>query len=148
MHLKVLNNLKLKSMKTSIGKRISDMLISKNRDEQWLADAIGKHRTTVSRIINGETQPNKSTIHLLANALESNYSYIAFGIGEVKKTTEDPVKEIAFDPARDTLYLELKGEILFYRDLIKQMAGGKPVNFLQALNLTGPLKKGSLGAAA
>lgn len=68
--------------------------------------------------------------------LDKNTPIFNGDVPELYKIT----KLSAFDPARDTLYLDLKSEIKFYRDLIIQITGGKTGNFLRTLNNKTALK--------
>lgn len=134
-------------MEETIGKRIQSLLIQKSLSQQELADKVNKHQSTIFRIINGDTAPNKSTVHLIANALNSSFSYLQHGIGpaQIQKETVEMHK---FDPATDTLYNELKDQISFLREMIRDMKPKSTANFPIPLNQTGPRKNGRLRDAA
>lgn len=140
-------------MKENVNQRIKAVMDHQSWDDQRLADAVGKHRTTIGRIINGLTVPPKSTVHLIANALGSSYAYLQFGNGpmivdEIKdknKVSELSLLQRALNKLEQQL--DKKDEII--DKLITQMSGGKPSNsFLQALNATGVRKRTSLRVAA
>lgn len=132
-------------MKTTIGQRVKALRLHLKLNPQQFAGDTNMTVSTLYRIENEEVEPRSKTLNDIERAYKVDHDWLYNGKGELKAIL--PENQSSFDPARDTLYKELKDQINFYRDLLKQMAGGK-ANFLQALNATGFSKKKSLRAAA
>lgn len=133
-------------MKNTTKSRLQDLLIKSGLDAYQFAKLHGLEYTTFSRLINGETEKLRTgTLRSIAEKLNISYEWLAFGKGDMAAKNEKTAKN---DPWKDETFNSLKDEVKFYRQVIMQLTGGKPVNFLTALNLTGLNKKRSLGAAA
>jgi len=52
--------------------RIKIVLAEKNRTNNWLADALGKNRTTVSKWCTNQMQPTMETLFEIAEVLDVN----------------------------------------------------------------------------
>lgn len=142
-------------MEKTVNQRVKEVMEAKGWDETTLGNSVGKHRTTINRIINGETNPPRSTVHLIAHALESTYAYLQFGNGpmwmkdlkqkEVIKSPELSLLERALNKLEEQL--AQKDEII--NKLMTMLVKGEPAeNFLLALNGTGTHKKVALRKAA
>lgn len=135
-------------MKQTVSQRIKKVREDLSLTQGDLAAIAGVTVTQLSRIENGKSDPQISTLNDIAKATGVTVEWLSDGKGEYSPVVKSAAKESAFDPARDTLYKELREQIVFYRSLLTQMAGGKATSFLQALSGTGLLKKRSLRAAA
>jgi transcriptional regulator with XRE-family HTH domain len=134
-------------MKTTIGQRVKMLRTHLKLNPQQFAGDTNMTVSTLYRIENDEVEPRSKTISDIQRAYGVDSDWLVDGRGEMKFTPVKPDSKSTFDPARDTLYKELKEQIAFYRNLLQQMAGGKG-NFLRALNGTGLHKRRSLRAAA
>lgn len=133
-------------MKTTVGQRVKMLRTHLKLNPQQFAGDTNMTVSTLYRIENDEVEPRTKTLNDIERAYGVDSDWLREGKGELK-VVQPELPSKAFDPARDTLYKELKEQISFYREIIKQMTGGK-ANFLRALNGTGPYKKGSLRPAA
>ncbi|MDE0470380.1 MAG: helix-turn-helix transcriptional regulator [Ekhidna sp.] len=52
--------------------RIKIMLVEKDRSSKWLADKIGKDKSTVSRWCTNDMQPSVETLFRIAEILETS----------------------------------------------------------------------------
>lgn len=134
----------------TISERIRILRSEYNLTAEKFAALVGLSRVAVDNIEKGMSRPHINTMEKIANRLGSTFEWIQNGEGEMLpngKIQVDPAKRIsqeamAFDPARDTLYIELKRQIDFMEQVILRLTGGKG-SFQLALNGTG-LKKRSL----
>jgi transcriptional regulator with XRE-family HTH domain len=135
---KLLTIMRLKMEKT-VSQRIKAAMDHFQWDDQRLADAIGKHRTTVTRIVNEQTNPTKSTVHLIANALKVNFAYLQLGKGPM--IVEDKVNDSETSLLERALskleqQLDKKDEVIqTLSNLLMNMGGPGPNgNFLRLIN--------------
>lgn len=87
--------------------------------------------------IKNEEEVSQRVLNSIIAGLNVNREWLLYGKGKMLKELQG-----SFDPARDTLYKDLKEEINFYRELLKQVAGGK-ANFLRTFNETALRPTGS-----
>ncbi len=88
---------------------------------------------TLNKIKNDEEITQKIVFAILDAGFNVNKEWLLTGKG--KMFADEPKAESkSFDPARDTLYNEMKSQVSFYREqigflneLIKQLTGGKPL---------------------
>lgn len=72
-------------MENSVNSRVVALLKTLNLDENELARRIGKHPSTIYRIVNNESEPTKTTIKLIADELNVSYDYLLTGKGTSQK---------------------------------------------------------------
>lgn len=130
-------------MKQTVNERVKLLRTSLRLTQAEFASDLKISSSLVSKIEQGE-EPSSSTIDAIINVFQVDEDWILHGKGELRYTK--PVKR-EFDPATDTLYKEMKAQIIFYQNLLTQMAGGK-ASFPLALNKTGSFKKEFLRANA
>lgn len=122
-------------MKTTVNTRIVDVLKSSGIDELELASRIGKHPSTVYRIINGENEPSRTTVKLISEALHVNYDWLLTGIGDkkiIKIESENPWKDALVSQVKEeNTRLEKECERLW--KMIEYYTSGAKPNFLKAL---------------
>ena len=63
---------RLESLKTGISNRIREVLDEKGWTQQQLADALGKDKGDISRILSGSVNLTLETIALIEEALKAN----------------------------------------------------------------------------
>lgn len=118
-----------------IGNRIKSARQTRKRSQQWLADEIGVHQTSVTQWETGRTDPATENLKRLAKALNVDFEWLATGRGEMEmqyrpvamKTAEPlPVYSSQSDEQREFLALfdklpRGKREVLltFMRDWVK-----------------------------
>lgn len=128
-------------MKQTVNERVKLLRSSLKLSQIEFAIEIGVSASLLSKIEAGE-KPSQHTVDLICEKYSVPETWLNEGKGEMafkKPVTKEPTS----DPYKDVLYKELKEQIAFYRDLLKQMAGGKP-NFHKALNYTGLIKRSQL----
>lgn len=123
----------------NVNERIDEMLMERGITKHELAAKIGKHVTTIDRILSGATTPSYGTTKVIAEALEVPIDYLIKGIGP----KESEKKEDNNNPWKEEAYLEVKSKnALLEKELerlwqmIQHLTGGAKPNFRKALNLT------------
>lgn len=133
-------------MENSVASRLQALLKTHGIDELELAKRIDKHPSTVYRILKKENEPSKTTVKLIAEALNVSPEWLMTGDSakEIKINSESPWKDEAYMAVtgeRDRLIEDIK----FYKAIIQTKFG---LNFKSALNHTGLTKERRLRVRA
>lgn len=109
--------------KHEINDRIIELMNDRNIDEVALANLTGKDKSTFYRITKKETVPTKTTIEIIAKALESDYYYLLTG-----KMQQNATAKQEQNPWKDEAYVILNKEIEYlkkkYDQLLEAYLGG------------------------
>lgn len=120
-------------MESTVNKRIVAMLKTLNLDELEVAKRIGKHPSTLYRIVNGENVPSRTTVKLIADAIGVNYDYLMTGKGESLMQKNAKTEVIYENPYKDALVSELKSQVEYLKEMLKMALSGKNPNFLKGI---------------
>lgn len=133
-------------MKSTLGTRLKELRDEYRLSQTAFADRVGISYVAYANIERGVTEkPQESTLESIVKQFGTTYEWLQEGRGKmlpngkVELLSEGSV----FDPARDTLYKELKEQIEFLKEIIR----AKP-NFRLALNHTGLTKERRLRVRA
>ncbi|WP_274570652.1 helix-turn-helix domain-containing protein [Neisseria leonii] len=66
-----------------IGNRIKLARKTAKRSQQWLADEIGVHQTSVTQWETGKTDPTTENLSRIAQVLDVSFEWLAKGTGEM-----------------------------------------------------------------
>lgn len=124
-------------MKTTVNTRMRALREALKMTQSEFADALNISSALVGKMENGVIDVSDNTISKACQAFSVPIEWLEHGKGEMSfRKTEKPRDLRIFDPARDTLYNEMKTQISFMQQVILQLTGGKG-NFLPALNVSG-----------
>lgn len=114
----------------TIGERLTILRNEYNLTPEKLAALVGVTRVTIDNIEKGASNPYRSNVEKIASTLGSTYEWLGMGKGEMlpggKIELMSPEKTgISINPYRDYLVQKLEGEIVFYRQLLNNLTGGR-----------------------
>jgi transcriptional regulator with XRE-family HTH domain len=119
-------------MEKTVNERVILLITQLNLGKNEFAQKAKLAPGTIWNIENGGNLSPK-TVQSIVDGFNLNKEWLLSGKG--KMFADEPKAESkSFDPARDTLYNEMKSQVSFYREqigflneLIKQLTGGKPL---------------------
>lgn len=137
-----INNANVNNMKTTPNQRLKQFRIAADLETEDLSEITGISKSLIEKMEAGQMNVSEKTAKTLKDKCRVQPEWLLHGIGELKFELT-PV-----NPYRDYLLKRNNEEVVFLRNLIMQITGGKNINFLKALNPTGFDKKKSLRAVA
>jgi len=147
-------------MKTTVNERIKMLRNHLNLTQQEFASIVELTSTQLSRIENGNGEPQKSTIQQIIKNIDVAPTWLIEGKGELKAQVKEKNASISNDPWKDALVMQVKEEnTRLQRELervwqmVQHLTGGAKPNFLKALDKAGfsvylPGKSSRVKAAA
>lgn len=132
-------------MKETINDRVINLFKTLNLDVQKVALDVEMHPKTISRILDKETEPSKSTVKAIAEATNANFDYLMYGKGEMLKADKskanvDPWKEEAY-AQKDKLIKQVEQERDYFKsrfdEIMNAIISGKLGKLLALSNNAG-----------
>lgn len=133
-----INNYIYTTMKTTINERIKVLRTHLNLTQSEFSHLIGLNPTQLSRIENGTSNPQKSTLKEVFKAIEVSNEWLLEGKGELKASIrQENTNEI--NPWKDALVSQVKEENTRLQkelervwQMVQHLTGGAKPNFLNA----------------
>lgn len=132
-------------MKQTVNERVKAIRQALRLNQVEFANELGISPSLISKLEVGE-KASANTLDAVIKTYSVPEEWLLSGKGEMSYRRPEKKTASTFDPATDTLYNELRDQIQFLRDIIRDMRP-RATNFPTALNGTGFRKK-SLRAAA
>jgi transcriptional regulator with XRE-family HTH domain len=126
----------------TIGDRVKGLRESKGISQRELGESIGLAFSSISAIENGRSE-SREALKSIAAYFKVDYNWLLNGEGETPEGVVIPIrKDLHENPYKDALIMELKAEIDFYKELLRNLTGGGAgkQSFLKVLNKAGAYK--------
>ena len=120
----------------SLGDRVKSLRKKERLTQEELGAKVHRSHGAIASIERGATAPD-DVISALAKHFKVSEEWLRTGEGTAPKGLILPIrKELAENPWKDALVMELQKEITFYQEIIRNLTGGTAKgNFLKALRL-------------
>lgn len=121
---------------STVNARIKLLRTSLNLSQQEFGLLAKISSSLISKIESNVIEPSHDVIEKICDTWNVSPDYLINGKGELTfNKVKLPTESKSFDPARDTLYLELKDQIIYLRSIVTQLSGNK--SFLHKVRPTG-----------
>lgn len=129
-------------MENHVGQRVMQLRTALKMTQAEFAAAVGMHQVGVWKIEQGGTTPRRSTLTLIAGKFNVPVEWLASGAGEMgepffKAGTQQPPQQLIQNPWENAMVQELKDQVEFYKEIIRNLTGKQTANFLKAIGLAG-----------
>lgn len=112
-----------------IGNRIKFARRARFKSQQWLAEEIGVHQTSVTQWETGKTDPTTENLSRIAIALNASFEWLAKGVGEMD--SPDRPSELKEPPAGYNLQTAEQRELLALFDRLSKSKREVLMNFVR-----------------
>lgn len=108
-------------MKTTVNERVKLLRTHLNLTQQDFCALCDLTNTSLSRIENGEVEPQKATIQKIIDNTGVNPEWLTDGKGELKVQVLEKKRQVLSDPWQDITYKELKENNSYLKSKLDEM---------------------------